>query len=40
MWLDIYVESLLFEAENLWRIEKFKFNLKYTDGNANLEASQ
>lgn len=25
---------------NAWRIDKFKFNLKYVDGNANLEASQ
>jgi hypothetical protein len=25
---------------NAWRIDKFKFNLNYIDGNANLEASQ
>lgn len=25
---------------NAWRIDKFKFNLKYIDGNVNLETSQ
>jgi 3-phenylpropionate/cinnamic acid dioxygenase small subunit len=30
----------LAKSGNTWRIDKFKFNLKYIDGNANLEASQ
>jgi len=30
----------LLKQESQWRIDKFKFNLKYIDGNANLEASQ
>lgn len=30
----------LLKQERQWRIDKFKFNLKYVDGNANLEASQ
>jgi hypothetical protein len=30
----------LMKQENFWRIDRFKFNLKYIDGNVNLEASQ
>lgn len=30
----------LTRKENRWRIDKFKFNLKYVEGNPNLEASQ
>lgn len=30
----------LVKNEDRWQIDKFKFNLKYIDGNPNLEASQ
>ncbi len=30
----------LIKQEGGWRIDKFKFNLKYIDGNPNLEASR
>ncbi len=30
----------LMKQDNTWRIDRFKFNLKYMDGNANLEANQ
>jgi hypothetical protein len=30
----------LVKRESAWRIDKFRFNLKYIDGNANLEARQ
>lgn len=30
----------LTKTGNAWRIDKFKFNLKFIDGNANLEASR
>jgi hypothetical protein len=33
-------EFHLVQQENVWHIDKFKFNLKYIDGNLNLEASQ
>ncbi len=30
----------LIKKDGCWRIDKFKFNLKYMEGNANLEASR
>ena len=30
----------LTKADDSWRIDRFKFNLKFMDGNLNLEASQ
>ena len=30
----------LAKGDRAWRIDQFKFNLKFIDGNANLEASQ
>jgi hypothetical protein len=29
----------LLKDDGNWRISKFKFNLKYVDGNANLESA-
>jgi hypothetical protein len=40
--LDIIQKPIyLFNKEGQsWRIDQFKFNLKYIDGNPNLEAGQ